>query len=118
MGGFDDDDPKLPLLRLLGLDRTLHFVDVGDLYEVRGAAVGEPFVLPHGAEAALAAATLRFPEHRAGLDAYFKRLAALRGAGQWPHGIWMMGAGCLPTRRKHCASFGRFCAMAEQLWAR
>ena len=54
MDGFDDDDPKLPLLRLLGLDRTLHFVDVGDLYEVRGAAVGEPSVLPHGAEAALA----------------------------------------------------------------
>jgi all-trans-retinol 13,14-reductase len=95
MDGFDDDDPKLPLLRLLGLDRTLHFVDVGDLYEVRGAAVGEPFVLPHGAEAALAAATLRFPEHGAGLEAYFKRLAALRGAvsmaaGHMDDGRWWL----------------------------
>ena len=30
--GFDDDDPKIPLIRSLGLDRSIDFVDVGDLY--------------------------------------------------------------------------------------
>jgi choline dehydrogenase-like flavoprotein len=45
MDGFDDDDPKMPLIRLLGLDRSLQFADVGDLYEVRGAVIGDPFVL-------------------------------------------------------------------------
>jgi all-trans-retinol 13,14-reductase len=80
MDGFDDDDPKLPLIRLLGLDRTLQFVDVGDLFEVRGCAIGDPFVFPHGTEAALAATVARFPQHKAGLDEYFRRLMALRGA--------------------------------------
>jgi len=78
--GFDDEDPKLPLIRSLGLDRALQFVDVGDLYEVRGSVLGDPFVLPHGPAAALAAATARFPQHKAGLEDYFKRLMALRGA--------------------------------------
>jgi all-trans-retinol 13,14-reductase len=78
--GFDEDDPKLPLLRTLGLDRDLEFIDVGDLHEVRGGIAGEPFRLPHGLEAALAAATARFPQHRAGLAEYFRRLATLRGA--------------------------------------
>ncbi len=80
MDGFDDDDPKLPLIRLLGLDRSLRLTDVGDLYEVRGPLIGEPFVLPHGPEAALNAATTRFPQHRTALVEYFRRLMALRGA--------------------------------------
>src|SRR6266581_3028795 len=78
--GFDEDDPKLPLIRSLGLDRDLEFVDVGDLYEVQGGIVGGPFRLPHGPEAALAAATARFPRHTAGLAEYFRRLKTLRGA--------------------------------------
>jgi all-trans-retinol 13,14-reductase len=78
--GFDEDDPKLPLIRCLGLDRDLEFVDVGDLYEVRGGIVGEPFRLPRGAEAALAAAMNRFPQHKTGLHEYFRRLKTLRGA--------------------------------------
>jgi all-trans-retinol 13,14-reductase len=80
MDGFDDDDPKLPLFRSLGLDRDLQFVDVGNLYEVRGGPLGEPFALPHGVDAALAAAIVRFPKHAAGLREYFRRLLALRGA--------------------------------------
>jgi all-trans-retinol 13,14-reductase len=36
INGLDDDDPKLPVLRSLGLDRDLTFVDVGDLQEVLG----------------------------------------------------------------------------------
>jgi all-trans-retinol 13,14-reductase len=78
--GFDEDDPKLSLIRSLGLDRDLQFIDVGDLYEVRAPLIGEPFVLRHGAEAALAAAIPRFPHHRAALEEYFKRLMTLRGA--------------------------------------
>lgn len=78
--GFDEDDPKLPLIRSLGLDRELQFVDVGDLYEVRSPLIGEPFVLPQGPEAALATATARFPERKAELKEYFRRLLTLRGA--------------------------------------
>ena len=93
-----DQDPKQPLLRTLGLDHDLQLVDVGDLYEVRGGPLKEPFVLPSGAEAALAAAVSRFPQHAAGLNEYFRRLVALRGAaalaahhqddGRW----WLMHA--------------------------
>ncbi len=78
--GFDEDDPKLPLVRALGLDRDLELVDIDDLYEVRGGVLGTPFRLPHGPQAAMAAATARFPQHKAGLQEYFRRLSVLRGA--------------------------------------
>ena len=78
--GLDEGDPKLPLTRALGLEQGLQFVDVGDLYEVRGGPLEMPFVLPHGAEAALKAAIARFPHQKAGLEEYFRRLLALRGA--------------------------------------
>jgi phytoene dehydrogenase-like protein len=78
--GFDEDDPKMPLLRALGLDQSLALVDIGDLYEVRGGIVGEPFRLPRGPEAALAAAIARFPQHTAAIEEYFRRLTTLRGA--------------------------------------
>ncbi len=78
--GFDREDPKMPLVRLLGLDQALEFIDVGALYEVRGALVGKPFMLPPGPAAALAAATARFPEHQAALAEYFRRLITLRSA--------------------------------------
>jgi phytoene dehydrogenase-like protein len=80
MDGLDQDDPKLPVLRSLGLDRDLTFVDVGDLYEVRGPQIGAPFVLPHGVDRARAAAMARFPGHAKGVEEYFRRLVALRGA--------------------------------------
>ena len=78
--GFDADDPKLPLIRVLGLEHDLQFIDVGDLYEVRGGPLATPFVMPHGADAALAAAVARFPQQKTGLEEYFRRLRALRGA--------------------------------------
>jgi phytoene dehydrogenase-like protein len=78
--GFDEDDPKLPLIRSLGLDRKLQLVDIGDLYEVRGGLIGYPFVLPRDPEAAFASAAARFPQHRTGLEEYFRRLLTLRGA--------------------------------------
>jgi all-trans-retinol 13,14-reductase len=64
----------------LGLDRDLEFVTPDDLYEVRGAIIGEPFVLSHGGDAALCAAVARFPRHEAGLKEFFARLNAARVA--------------------------------------
>lgn len=78
--GFDEGDPKKPLLHALGLERDLTFIDVGDLYEVRGGLLGEPFRLHHGLDAALAGAVARFPEHQRGLEEYFRRLFAVRQA--------------------------------------
>ena len=80
MDGLDEGDPKEPVLRSLGLDRALQFVDVGDLYEVRGPLIGEPFVLPHGVEAACAAATVRFPRYAEGVRGYFQRVSAVQEA--------------------------------------
>jgi all-trans-retinol 13,14-reductase len=78
--GLDIDDPKLPVLRSLGLDKDLVFVEVGDLYEVRGPQIGEPFALPCVVERALKAATARFPHQAEALAEYFRRLAAARAA--------------------------------------
>jgi phytoene dehydrogenase-like protein len=78
--GLDIDDPKLPVLRSLGLDKDLAFVEVGDLYEVRSRQLGEPFALPCGMERALKAAVARFPHQSAALAEYFRRLAATRDA--------------------------------------
>jgi phytoene dehydrogenase-like protein len=96
--GLDADDPKLPVLRSLGLDRDLAFVEVGDLYEVRGRQIGAPFALPCGLEQALRAATARFPHQCEALAEYFRRLAAARDAvafaakQQDDSGFWLRNA--------------------------
>ena len=51
--GLDAGDPKGPILRALGIDRDIPFVDVGDLHEVRSPLFEKPFVMPHGFDAAL-----------------------------------------------------------------
>lgn len=81
--GLDDIDPKLPLIRSLGLDRAPRFVPSPEVYEVRGGPVGAPFVLPHGQTEALAASIARFPQHADALRRYFDGLAALRGAANF-----------------------------------
>jgi all-trans-retinol 13,14-reductase len=78
--GLDRDDPKLPVLQSLGLDHDLEFVDVGDLYEIRGPLIDPPFVLPHGVEAAISATSARFPHHAPALREYFGRIVAARAA--------------------------------------
>jgi phytoene dehydrogenase-like protein len=78
--GFDEGDPKKPLLQALGLERDLTFVEIGDIYEVRGGLLGEPFQLHRGLDTALAGAVARFPEHKRGLEEYFRRLWAARQA--------------------------------------
>ena len=102
--GLDAEDPKGPILRALGLDRDIPFIDVGDLHEVRSPLLGEPFVLPHGFDAALAAATRRFPQQAKGLEAYFKRIRLVRHAvaiiseHQDDRGWWLWNAPILPLR--------------------
>jgi all-trans-retinol 13,14-reductase len=54
--GLDAEDPKVPILRALGLDHDIPFVGVGDLHEVRSPLLGEPFVIrrrSRGGQAAL-----------------------------------------------------------------
>jgi phytoene dehydrogenase-like protein len=102
--GLDAEDPKTPILRSLGLDRDISFVDVGDLHEVRSPLLGEPFVLPHGLDAALAATKQRFPHQATGLDGYFERIRAVRHAvamiseHQNEVGWWLWHAPTLPSR--------------------
>jgi all-trans-retinol 13,14-reductase len=102
--GLDAEDPKTPILRSLGLDRDIPFVDVGDLHEVRGPLLGEPFVLPHGLDAALAATKQRFPHQAKGLDGYFARIRAVRHAvatlseHRDDRSWWLWNAPALPKR--------------------
>ena len=102
--GLDAEDPKTPILRSLGLDRDVPFVDVGDLHEVRSPLFGEPFILPHGLDAARAATKQRFPHQAKGLDGYFERIHAVRHAvatmsqHRDDAGWWLWNAPTLPWR--------------------
>ena len=78
--GLDAEDPKTAIMRSLGLDRDIPFVDVGELHEIRTPLLGRPFVLPHGFDAALAATKQRFPHQAKGLDEYFEHIRAIRHA--------------------------------------
>lgn len=89
--GLDPGDDKLPILDLLGLRERLRFVDVGDLYEVRGTMLGGRFTMPHGLEAAEAAAIAQFPRDAAGLHRWFDTLDRIRDG--------FAGLGGLATRR-------------------
>jgi all-trans-retinol 13,14-reductase len=102
--GLDAEDPKEPVLRALGLNRDIPFVDVGDLHEVRSPLLDEPFVLPHGYDAALAATKQRFPDQSRGIDGYFERIRAVRYAvatiseHQDDRNWWLWNAPTLPWR--------------------
>lgn len=76
--GLDAADDKMPILDLLGLSAKLRFVDVGDLYEVRAAMLGGRFTLPHGFDAAEAAAIAQFPRDAQRLRDWFATLARIR----------------------------------------
>ncbi len=78
--GLDASDPKRPILRALGIDRDIPFVDVGDLHEVRSPLFEKPFVMPHGFAAALAASKAHFPQQARGIEQYFERIDAIRQA--------------------------------------
>jgi phytoene dehydrogenase-like protein len=83
--GLEQDEPELPLLGSLGLERDLAFVAVPDMYEVRGGPVGAPFVFPNGIDAARAAVTARFPRHAEAVARYFGALSAVREAAAFAY---------------------------------
>src|SRR6266496_3213852 len=78
--GLDDSDPKGPILRALGIDRDIPFVDVGALHEVRSPLFEKPFVMPHGLEAARHASKAHFPQQARGVEQHFERIHAVRQA--------------------------------------
>lgn len=102
--GLDAGDPKAPILRVLGIDRDVLFVDVGDLHEVRSPLFDKPFVMPHGFDAALGATKAQFPQQARGVGQYFERIAAIRHAvammsdHQDARGWWLWNAPTLPWR--------------------
>jgi phytoene dehydrogenase-like protein len=102
--GLDVGDPKLPILRALGLDRDIVFVDVGALHEVRSPLFDRPFVMPHGIEAASAATRAQFPDQANAIEQYYARIDAVRRAvstmseHQDDRGWWLWNAPTLPWR--------------------
>jgi all-trans-retinol 13,14-reductase len=102
--GLDAGDPKGPVLRALGLDRDIPFVDVGDLHEVRSPLFDQPFVMPHGLDAARSASKAQFPQAETGVAQYFDRIDAVRQAvammaeHQDDRGWWLWNAPTLPWR--------------------
>jgi phytoene dehydrogenase-like protein len=102
--GLDAGDPKLPILRTLGLDRDLDFVDVGALHEVRSPLFDRPFVMPCGLDAASLAARAQFPAQAKGIEQYFERIDAVRrtvsmmSAHQDDRSWWLWNAPTLPWR--------------------
>lgn len=60
----DPADPKHRILSRAGVLDTLEWIPTGSLYEVRGGAIGAPFILPDGFSAARHALNDRFPSAR------------------------------------------------------
>jgi all-trans-retinol 13,14-reductase len=102
--GLDASDPKGSILRALGLDRDIPFVDVGALHEVRSPLFEKPFVMPHGLDAALKVSKAHFPQQARGVEQYFERIDAVRQAismmsdHQDDRGWWLWNAPTLPWR--------------------
>jgi phytoene dehydrogenase-like protein len=102
--GLDASDPKGPILRALGIDRDMPFVDVGDLHEVRSPLFEKPFVMPHRFDAARSASTAQFPQQARGVEQYFERIDAVRQAvammseHQDDRSWWLWNAPTLPWR--------------------
>ena len=79
--GLDTSDPKGPILRTLGIDRDIPFVNVGALHEVRSPLFDQAFrdaarvrrrVWPR--------AKAHFPQQASGIEQYFERIDAIRQA--------------------------------------
>ena len=83
LDGLDPQDPKLPLLRELGLADQVDFVAPAELNQVRGGPLEAPFTMPAGAAPALAACRARFPRHERALQRYFDAVLAVRGAASF-----------------------------------
>ena len=77
----DPNDPKHAILKTLGLLEEVSFVKIPALQTIVGGPLGsEPFVLPHGFEAAEAALTQRFTHKAAAISRVMARLSAAHEA--------------------------------------
>lgn len=82
----DPLDPKHAALTQLGVLDSTEWVPVEALYEVRGGPLAQPFVLPHGFEAARDALAARFPRAAAGAGALLREMEALAATPAAAHG--------------------------------
>ena len=87
-------DPKREVFEALDLEASVELVPVGDFQEVRGAILGEPFILPHGFDAVEAALTERFPQEQKAIHAFVRQLKRTLRLGELTsseHGLaWRM----------------------------
>src|SRR5262249_19839882 len=66
----DPRDPKLQIMKDLGILGEIEWVPVSPFYTVQGGPVGTPFDLPHGFDAAREALGERFPENWPAIDRF------------------------------------------------
>ena len=94
-------DPKYQIFQALDILDDIEFVPIDNFFEVRGAALGKPFVLPHGIEQIQAALLERFPHQVDGIRKFFHKLKSVSQAmsmlnekhsGLW----WFLHAPSLP----------------------
>ena len=99
----DTKDPKSQIFQALDIMDDIDFVPVGVFYEVRSPLLGEPFVLPHGLDAAEQALIQRFAQHTKSIRELFRRLHVIRDTmamfmekhdGLW----WFLHTPTLPLR--------------------
>lgn len=73
----DIRDPKNKIFHALGILDDIEFIPVGDLFEVRSALLGEPFVLSHGLHTTKVSLQNRFPVHKKSIHRLFNRLESM-----------------------------------------
>ncbi len=87
-------DPKAAAFEALDLYDDIEFVRAPNIYEVRGRAIGPPFVLPYGFEAIQAALTARFPRHETNIRRFLRHVRraqkALDYLGGGHDALWRM----------------------------
>jgi len=103
LDGLDSADHKTALFGELGLNDHITTVPIPELHEVRSKHLGEPFVLPGGAEAVKDAAGERFPGQRRNIGAFVDLLCEVREAvnelgKQGSGGNWLSTALSNPFR--------------------
>jgi len=67
-------DPKGAVFEALDLYDDIEFVEAPNIYEVRSARVGAPFVLPHGFQPIEEALTARFPHQQRNIKLFLRHM--------------------------------------------
>ncbi|MBF0261939.1 MAG: NAD(P)/FAD-dependent oxidoreductase [Magnetococcales bacterium] len=78
LDGLDPQDFKTPLFAKLGLLEKVPVATSQTFYNLRHPLLNGDFCLPRGYDAAMEAATNRFPHHEKGIRTYFSTLRHLR----------------------------------------